>query len=468
MKVQILNLGLIKCAEIDLKPLTIFVGPNNTGKTWVAYVLGAILGRYGWERYSEAYVSGEVSETYPPLDNAIQQLLEEGNAQVDLVQFADEYGERCINSVARLAPLWMHEFMGTERVSFSDLEVRVWLEERKEHFLERVKAHRVSGGISVSPQTGRALLTAAKKPREPLLYFFTAEEGDIEALKKLPLQAIRRFVAEGHFHTLRRALYADASIFPTERTTFISLPWRIEGEAEKNAIPTREKPQQSVRALAQPSGQFLSMIVSALQQGRSAREKKAKDDPAILKYMQLAELLENILGGGVEFSSEEPVPRREILFTPAEDTTLDMPIVSSMVKELATLVLYLRYLVEPGDWLIIDEPEMNLHPKAQVCITEFLAMLVEAGLHVLVTTHSPYIVDHVMNLMKAAEHEDLEKIKDKFYLRQTKALIPMEQVSVYFFGDGTAKSILDEEGLIDWETFSSVSERIAQIYYELL
>lgn len=467
MKVQILNLGLIKCAEIDLKPLTIFVGPNNTGKTWVAYVLGAILGRYGWERYTEAYVSGEVSETYPPLDNAIQQLLEEGNAQVDLVQFADEYGERCINSVARLAPRWMHEFMGTERVSFSDLEVRVWLEERKEHFLERVKAHGVSGGIGVSPQTGRALLTGVKKPREPLLYFFTAEEGDIEALEKLPLQAIRRFVVQGHFYALRRALYPDASIFPTERTTFIGLPW-TEGEAEENAIPTREKPQRRVRVLAQPLVQFLSMIASALQRRRSVRDKEAKNDPTILKYMQLAELLEKTLGGGIEFSSEEPVPRREVLFKPAEDTTLDMPIVSSMVKELAPLVLYLRYLVELGDWLIIDEPEMNLHPKAQVCITEFLAMLVQAGLHVLVTTHSPYIVDHVMNLMKAAEHEDLEKIKDKFYLRQTKALIPMEQVSVYFFGDGTAKSILDQEGLIDWETFSSVSERIAQIYHELL
>ncbi len=468
MKVQILNLGLIKCAEIDLKPLTIFVGPNNTGKTWAAYVLGAILGRAGWERYEEAYVSGEVSETYPTLDNAIQQILEEGNAQVDLVQFADEYGERCINSVARLAPRWMQEFMGTERVSFSDLEVRVWLEERKEHFLERVKAQGISGRISVNPQTGRALLTGAKKPQEPLLYFFTAEEGDIEALEKLPLQAIRKFVVGGHFHALRRALYTDASIFPTERTTFISLPW-TGGEAEENAILTREKPQQRVRVLAQPLSQFMNMFVSALQMTRSAREKEAEDDPRILKYMQLAELLENILGGGVEFSSEEPAPTREILFKPAEDTTLDMPIVSSMVKELAPLVLYLRYLAEPGDWLIIDEPEMNLHPEAQVRITEFLAMLVQAGLHVLVTTHSPYIVDHVMNLMKAAEHEDLEKIKDKFYLRQAEALIPMEQVSVYVFGDGTAKSILDEEeGLIDWETFSSVSERIAQIYHELL
>jgi predicted ATPase len=138
-----------------------------------------------------------------------------------------------------------------------------------------------------------------------------------------------------------------------------------------------------------------------------------------------------------------------------------------MVKELSPLVLYLRYLAQPGEWLIIDEPEMNLHPKAQVQLTEFLAMLVQAGLHVLITTHSPYMVDHLANLMKAAEHEDKERIREKFYLQRTEAFIPREQVSVYLFGDGTAKNILDEEGEINWGTFSDISDQITQLYFEL-
>jgi len=58
-----------------------------------------------------------------------------------------------------------------------------------------------------------------------------------------------------------------------------------------------------------------------------------------------------------------------------------------MVKELSPLVLYLRYLALPGELLIIDEPEMNLHPEAQVKMIEFIAMLINAGLRVLVTTH---------------------------------------------------------------------------------
>lgn len=39
MRLGIRNLGRIAHAELDIRPLTIFVGPNNTNKTWAAYCL---------------------------------------------------------------------------------------------------------------------------------------------------------------------------------------------------------------------------------------------------------------------------------------------------------------------------------------------------------------------------------------------------------------------------------------------
>ncbi len=36
MKLEICSLSNISRAEIDLRPLTILIGPNNMGKTWFA------------------------------------------------------------------------------------------------------------------------------------------------------------------------------------------------------------------------------------------------------------------------------------------------------------------------------------------------------------------------------------------------------------------------------------------------
>jgi hypothetical protein len=99
-------------------------------------------------------------------------------------------------------------------------------------------------------------------------------------------------------------------------------------------------------------------------------------------------LEDEILFGAI--SARRHANRLELMYNPSESVSLELNVSSSMVKELTPLVLYLKYLANPGDLIVIDEPEMNLHPVAQVQIAEFLGMLVNAGLYVLITTHSPY------------------------------------------------------------------------------
>ncbi|MDR2644169.1 MAG: ATP-binding protein [Planctomycetaceae bacterium] len=47
---------------------------------------------------------------------------------------------------------------------------------------------------------------------------------------------------------------------------------------------------------------------------------------------------------------------------------------------------YLRYVAAPGDILMIDEPELNLHPEKQ----RQIARLANAGIKVSLTTHSDF------------------------------------------------------------------------------
>ncbi|HEV7234644.1 MAG TPA: AAA family ATPase [Ktedonobacteraceae bacterium] len=473
MNVEVRNLGVIREAKIDVKPLTVLVGPNNAGKTWLAYTFAGVLGQYGQRNYSQALVNGEVHDEYPPLTDAIQQVLSEGNAKIDLVRFVEEWGERYVNNVAKRAKSWMRQFMRTGLVSFDNLEIYIRLEELQEEAKAKILHYALNRSIGVGQGKREALLNLLKEAGKPDLYLYTSTEVDISV--KLPPPAIESLVMVNVMNILARVFFADKRIFPTERTTYITSPFSNR-ELNRQSRITNERPlnEQGMGVLSVPVSLFVSMIESAFSMTlleKEEREKAAQNNEQIRRYIQLAQILEQqILQGNIDFSTPEPGPtsiQRDILFQPTHGITLEIPLASSMVKELSSLVLYLRYLAEPGDWLVIDEPEMNLHPEAQVQITELLAMLVHAGLRVLITTHSPYIVDHLANLMKAAENEDQEAISDQFYLKSTAAFIPAKQVSAYLIDKGEARNILEPEGIIDWRTFSKVSDRVMQIYFEL-
>jgi predicted ATPase len=199
MKVEIRHLGVVNNATIELKPLTVFIGENGTGKTWTAYTLSAILGRYGLKKYLKAFSEGQVQQTYPPLDNAISRLLDKGNVQIDLVQFANGYAEAYINDVARFALDWMPTFMATKRVTFEHLQVQVTAT-AKTVFLDKIMASNVNKKLSFDSVRQEALLSALKESGKATLYFYSESEG--EMLEKLPQLAVKQFVSTQLFQIL--------------------------------------------------------------------------------------------------------------------------------------------------------------------------------------------------------------------------------------------------------------------------
>ncbi|MBD2387404.1 AAA family ATPase [Cylindrospermum sp. FACHB-282] len=469
MKVEIANLGVIEKAEIDLKPLTVFIGGNGTGKTWTAYTLASILGEYGCDKYSKAYIDSKTQQRYPIIDNAIEQFLQEGNTSIDLIKFAEDNAEKYINDVANLAPSWMKNFLGTERGNFEYMQVKLNLSEAKQEAIDKLRNNFSEQRIYYFDTQNKNTLQILKESGEENVHFYITSEDKLDKIfKKLPKRIFRQLLIQVTFEILHKSFYSEIYIFPIERNAFIIFPYQVEKEINKREmIENDDKDEISKRKsiqLSMPIHNLGNILKDAYIKPLSEREEEIQFIPQISEYIKLAKLLENDILQG-QLNIDESLAGKEILFQATEENVkLEMTVSSSMIKELAPLVLYLRYLAEPNELLIIDEPEMNLHPAAQVEITEFLAMLVQAGLKVLITTHSPYIVDHLSNLMKAAKYEDKDSIKDRFYLERTEAFIPQEKVSVYLFEDSTAKNILHENGRIDWGTFGNVSDDISHIF----
>lgn len=99
-----------------------------------------------------------------------------------------------------------------------------------------------------------------------------------------------------------------------------------------------------------------------------------------------------------------------------------------MVSELAPLVLYIRGIVNPGDTLIIEEPEAHLHPRAQTQIAITLARLVRAGVRVIITTHSGWLLQQISNLIR--EDELKKQLKETTELP---LLLHKEEVGAWWF-----------------------------------
>lgn len=487
MKVTMQNLGVIKQAEIDLKPLTILIGPNNAGKTWLAYTLAGIFGSYGYNRYIDAYVEERLAEHYPPLDTAVADVLAHGTSTLDLIAFAEHYGESYFQHLADYAQQWMPDFLSTQHATFADMKITIALAESQKLFLEKIKQSTIQievagGAFGLSKEADKSVLQA----------YTSLESGEV-ITDKIPLKVMKKYLVRNVMRIFNQALYTDVRIFPTERTALITFHLESSVPLQTQTVPnekTKKAVEEIIHAIKQlqelegveiklperkqgimPVGYFANMLGELFQIGSresKRREKAARTHPEIQRYQQLAQMLEEeILAGKLEFSTPEPDPRRDILFRPQEGITLEMPIVSSMVKELATLVFYLRYLAQPGELLIIDEPEMNLHPEAQVKIIEFLTQLVNAGLRVLITTHSPYLLDHLSNLIEAAQHKEEEEQKslsEIFLLESSNAFIFQDAVSVYLVNNGTTENLLEENGRIDWSTFGDVGDRVANIH----
>jgi hypothetical protein len=160
---------------------------------------------------------------------------------------------------------------------------------------------------------------------------------------------------------------------------------------------------------------------------------------------------------------------REIKVLVKRGLEIDLYNASSSIKQLAPLLLYLRYRAKAGDFLVIDEPEMNLHPESQVKLLEALAILVNLGVRVLLTTHSPYLMAHLNNIVNG-NHQDqdiLEAQAQSLYLQDSQAFLKMEQVSAYEMKNNQLISLHDPDYGIRWDTLSDVSVDVQQKFFEI-
>ena len=170
-------------------------------------------------------------------------------------------------------------------------------------------------------------------------------------------------------------------------------------------------------------------------------------------YYDIAiEIEEKLLNGSLSITKEG-----DVQFTSIKNKSKKIPIhmTASIVKTMSSLVFYLKYVAEKRDLIIIDEPEMNLHPDTQIVLTRVFAKLLNKGFRLLISTHSDYIIREFNNLiMTSHKNEEITKVIEEYKYDVNDSINPSDVACYYFhFPKPNSKQVVVKELSVDKNGF---------------
>ena len=416
--IEVKDFGPLLEAKVDLRPLTVFIGPSNTGKSYLAmlvYALHKFLGdgRQPYSGYYDNYPAApiyaatllthpdreeiaesvkqwfaQVLETHssPPIPDDFKPLicrdLEFGNSLASLVQ---KELLRCFGVSDHVQLTRRQTVDAAARVAISipqgidSEQIRYQFDFQKDQVL-------VSGQATIdkSLQIGESY----QSNLQDIVQRNAKGTGQIDwiASKELVRTLVNLVLL-----SLLQPITRSAFYLPSGRTGIMNSHHVVVSTLIQNATTAGLRASPAIPLLSGVLADFLSGLIST------------SSKLPLFTAAESAERIERkMLDGAITIKAEAGYP--SFAYRPyGSKTALPLMRTSSMVSELAPVVLYLRHLVRPSNLLIIEEPESHLHPAMQAAFARELARLVRSGVRVLLTTHSEWLLEQIGNLVQLSK-----------------------------------------------------------------
>ena len=495
LKIGVKDFGPIIEADIELRPLTVFVGPGNTGKSYMAALLYALhrsfngaavsrnFPRFRWDESIERY------QTLIDRNEHHEQLFQECIGRIEQfiqANFTDSGKFRVSNTLTFGSDLlgWINgEFRWGTSYFPKEIARCLGVSEFRPLLRKRGQAE-VQLNLEWFGWTGKE--NFFRQDSEALVIWFhwlneivlKPDNMQAEELTRLVRQATRQRlspnVASGGGNSalllglldLLGNLLFPHMYCPLHMPTYY-LP------ADRLGLMHAYKPIVSTLisdTAKSPRGRplFSGMLADFLRQLNEI-EDAGSSRGGFRKNLALG-IEKEILGGSLRMENRESGPNSTIVYRPdGWKEKLPLMNASSMVTELAPLVLYLRHKVEPGNVLIIEEPEAHLHPAMQVELTRQLAMLIKEGVRVVITTHSEWVLEELSNIVHRSKVTDtVSGQRENGELALTR-----EQVGIWLFqrkkrpkGSVVREVPLDDSGLYSVD-YTKVAEELHNSWAEI-
>lgn len=399
--------------EIDLsKKLTLFVGQNNSGKTYLSQLI------WGINKYAMHYNHLKPFKFISHYKNKEYQV--DLNTKL-LKQLSKRFTEYILDEV--INKLFKKDL---------DCDIKIIIEEKD---IKNISFHYNEENISISKKYGSSIIEIK-----------IVENKDLERINK-----------DLEFILLLR-IFQDTLFLPSNRLflpSFYKYIFNIEKDFKDSMFNNLDKINKSNREFYAPS--YTEPVDNLIKKLIFNIDKPIKDS----KYL---DILSHIIEGNISVDRAEELAMADISYNHKSGENIPMYLSSSMVNQLSTLYLYFKYWYnEDNSFLILDEPEMNLHPSKKIEVIELLMHFASSN-KLLIATHSSTLAKSIINYIHLFDLKDKKDtikdfIKENDLEMDGNINLRSNDIAIYYFNGKTITSYKqDDNSDIHFGTFTEIEK----------
>lgn len=405
-KINIVELGPIKNATIQLSPLMIFTGESSLGKSYVnflSYYVFDLFGNNGLGRFLIPKIDGKK---------------------------------------------WNNHRM---TFGFSIGDLRLWLSEDATKFMRDLLAFPelvcnvefmfdIEGGDNINVIVrDDGLLN--KNDAEDGLREISVEVDGVGVFRTLSFNSlsysISNSVARLISGTLFEKMFAGAYLLPPGRTSLISNSFSVKKMVSNTGMYDR----------------FLHDYDSLQNPGFRIRQQKEDNQFFVSQIKKL-------IHGDVVTEKDETYLLLET------GKKIPMSAAASSIRELSPLLFWIKNKNIEMSSVCLEEPEAHAHPEMQYDIADLLASCINKGAFIQMTTHSDYLLTRINQLIKLyqLQQSNPDKFENSAFVRNKRQTLNPQKIKAYYFNFSEEKGYvtIQEQNLSEGIPFDSFHDAITR------
>lgn len=436
-KLIVENYGKIEKAELEVAPLTLFVGDNNSGKSYLLSLLWAL---FSGEENGILYRGMDelLEKKFPQFYSGFMDILADDEVDGKYIVTDEQELLRIMNELFLMnKDDFVRSIFNYEGMSIGKIELK---KGTNHHY--KIKSEKMEEGRR------EIRVFCDEKPGWQMGFSFLTKE-------KMEKFIIDRVVRQMTMFLLDSGRSRNSSFYlPAARTGFMLAKNTINQVGRKRAFDWEIiLDEEHKTADVSPFPKSIIHFWDAMDNLNLENEKEI--------YKKLIDWInDNMTNGNIECVDHNS---GNIQYIPnGMESGIPLRATSGVVTELTPLILLLKYARHLRE-ICYEEPEMCLHPQLQYQMARLIIRMVNSKINIVASTHSDIIIQHINNMCQMCGADADDKTLERMGLDR-EDLISVDKIAVYQFKGNAGKTrverILPEDNTFKVPSFMDALKNI--------